>query len=195
MTNKEKYKQAFSVLHTSENFSMEVKRMAMEKKKKKNMAAAAVAVCVLAAGAGGAYAANVGGIQRTIQLWIDGDKTDAVMEVQPDGTYTLTYTDENGKERERGGGGVAYEPNGQERPLTAVELMEELDSPEVEYKEDGSVWVFYRDQKLEITDKFDEDGVCYVKISGGNKTQYMTIKYQNGYASSPDKYISPWMFN
>ena len=69
MTNKEKYKQACSVLHTSENFSMEVKKMAMEKKRKINVAAAAAAVCVLAAGAGGSYAANVGGIQRTIQLW------------------------------------------------------------------------------------------------------------------------------
>ncbi len=195
MTNKEKYKQAFLVLHTSENFSMEVKKMAMEKKRKINVAAAAAAVCVLAAGAGGSYAANVGGIQRTIQLWIEGDKTDAVMEVNPDGTYTLTYPDENGQEIERGGGGIAIDQNGQERPLTEEELLAELYSPDVWYEEDGSVWVSYYDQRLDITDKFDEDGVCYVKLSGGGKTQYMTIKYQNGYAMSPDRYLSPQEFN
>lgn len=189
MTNREKYKQAFSVLHTSENFSMEVIKMTMKKKSRRNMVAAAAAICVLAAGTGGAYAANVGGIQRTVQLWINGNQTDAVMEVNPNGTYTLTYTDENGKEKERGGGGVAYEKNGQERPLTEDELLEGLNSPDVEYKEDGSAWVYYRDQKLDITDKFDEDGICHVKLSDGDKVLYMTIEYQNGYAISPDKYI------
>lgn len=39
--------------------------------------------------------------------------------------------------------------------------------PEVEYEADGRVWVFYRDQKIEITDLF-EDGICHVKLCGEN---------------------------
>lgn len=51
MTNKEKYKQAFSVLHTSDDFSLEVQKMAIERRnKKKGMIAAAIAACVLLAG-------------------------------------------------------------------------------------------------------------------------------------------------
>ena len=34
----------------------------------------------------------------------------------------------------------------------------------VDYKEDGSIWVYYYDQKIDITDQF-KDGVCYVQVS------------------------------
>ena len=37
-----------------------------------------------------AYAADIGGIQRTIQIWFQGEQTDAVLEIQ-DGEYTLGY--------------------------------------------------------------------------------------------------------
>ena len=78
MTNKEKYKQAFSVLHTSDISEGEVKYMAkLRKQQKMKLAAAAIAVCVIVGGTGTAYAANVGGIQRTIQLWMHGDQTSA----------------------------------------------------------------------------------------------------------------------
>ena len=147
MTNKEKYKRAFSVLHTSDDFDLEIKKMSLLKRKHKmNVAVATIAACVLfIGGTGTAYAKNIGDIQRTVQLWIHGDQTDA----------TLEY----------------------------------LNAPEVEYEEDGSVWVYYYDQKIEITDKFDGDGVCYVKVSNGAKTLYMTIKYQNGWSTSPYKYL------
>lgn len=192
MTNKEKYKQAFSVLQSSGEISMEVERMAMmNKKAKMRTAAAAAAVCLVLAGGGGfAYAADVGGIQRTIQLWINGDQTTAEFEYDGEGSYTISYPTEDGEIKEMGGGGIAYEADGTERPLTAEELMEELNSPQVEYKDDGTVWVYYYDQKIEITDQF-EDGVCYVKVSHGEETLYMTIEYQNGYTVSPHKYEEP----
>ena len=48
MTNKEKYKQAFSVLHTSDISEGEVKYMAkLKKQQKMKLAAAAIAVCVI----------------------------------------------------------------------------------------------------------------------------------------------------
>lgn len=197
MTNKEKYKQAFSVLHTSDEFSLEVQKMAIEKRnKKKGMIAAAIAACVLlAGGTGTVYAANVGGIQRTIQLWINGDQTDATLEINPDSSYDLSYKDADGNVVERSGGGIAIEEDGSERPLTEDEIMEELYAPEVSYEEDGSVWLYYYDQKMDITDKFDADNICYIQLINGDETLYLTIKYQNGYASSPNKYINPSEFN
>lgn len=196
MTNKEKYKQAFSGLHPLEPISLEVEQMVkIQKKHKFQVAAAILTAFILVGGTGTVYAANIGGIQRTIQLWIHGDQTDATLDVKEDGSYSLNYSDENGKEVEQGGGGVAFDADGTERPLTEEEIMEQINMPEVEYEEDGSIWVYYENQKIEITDKFDNDKVCYVKIKGKEKTLYLTVKYQNGYCISEDKYPNPASFN
>lgn len=196
MTNKEKYKQAFSGLHPLEPISLEVTQMVkMQKKHKFQVAAAILTAFILVGGTGTVYAANVGGIQRTIQLWIHGDQTDATLAVKEDGSYNLNYSDENGNTVEQGGGGVAFDADGTERPLTEDEIMEQINMPEVEYEEDGSVWVYYENQKIEITDKFDNDKICYVKIKGKEKTLYLTVKYQNGYCISEDKYPNPASFN
>ena len=72
-------------------------------------------------------------------------------------------------------------------------LMEELDSPDVVYKDDGSVWVYYHNQTIEITDKF-ENGFCFVKVVEGKKTFYMTIKYKDGYGIKSDTYPDPKEF-
>lgn len=194
MTKKEKYKQAFSVLQTSGDFSMEVEKMAMRQKhhKVKTIAAAVAACIVLVGGAGTAYAANLGGIQRTIQLWINGDQTNATLEINNDGnssTYTIKIPDENGNSTEITGGGVAMDGDGVERPLTEDEIMEQINQPDVEYEDDGSVWLYYKDRKLDITDRF-EDGICYVKLTDGKDVKYLTIKYNDGYAMSDSKYVS-----
>lgn len=194
MTNKEKYKQAFSVLQTSGDFSMEVEKMAMRQKhhKVKTIAAAVAACIVLVGGAGTAYAANLGGIQRTIQLWINGDQTNATLEINNDGnssTYTIKIPDENGNSTEITGGGVAMDGDGVERPLTEDAIMEQINQPDVEYEDDGSVWLYYKDRKLDITDRF-EDGICYVKLTDGKDVKYLTIKYNDGYAMSDSKYVS-----
>ena len=126
MTNKEKYKQAFSVLHTSNDFLQEVEKMALLKKKQRvNIAVAAIIGLVMIGGTSTAYAANIGGIQRTVQLWIHGDETDATMEIKADGSYEISYQDADGNTVERGGGGIAIEPDGRERLLTEEELMGE----------------------------------------------------------------------
>ena len=172
MTNKEKYKQVFSVLHASDISEGEVKYMAkLKKQQKMKLAAAAIAVCVIVGGTGTAYAANVGGIQRTIQLWMHGDQTSATLDLNTDdGSYSLEYKDTDGNTVTQGGGGVAFDADGNERPLTEDEIMEELNAPDVEYFDDGSVWVYYKNQQIEITDKFDKDNVCYVKIENGDGT-------------------------
>ena len=162
MTNHEKYKKAFSVLQTSESSFREVKNMArLQKRTKMKTAAAVIAGCILLGGTGTAYAANVGGIQRTIQLWIHGDQTNATLNVSDNGTYTMEYYDENG------------------------ELQES----------DGSVWVYYHNQSIDITNKFNDNKVCFVKIADGDKTLYLTVKYQNGFSYSNEKYVEPEEFN
>ena len=197
MTEKERFQRAFAPLHASPDTMTEVMKMTEQKTKRPALRRAATlglaAALVLALGSV-AYASDLGGIQRTVQLWFRGDQTDAVITVDP-GHYTLHYTDKDGVEHEMGGGGVAIEDDGTERALTEEELFEQLNEPEVEEREDGTVMVYYLDQKLDVTDKFDEDGVCYVQLEGGEKTIYMTIKRGNGYATSTTKYILPNEFN
>ena len=93
MTNKEKYKQAFSALHSPNEMNMEVEKMKMINKKARfRVAAAAIMVGLLMVGGGGvAYAADIGGIQRTVQLWIEGDQTDVTFEYNTSGTYQMSY--------------------------------------------------------------------------------------------------------
>lgn len=196
MTDKEKFQKVFDNLHASPNVLTEVLNMKTNEKivpiKKKRFlskAAVAVAAFILVFGSGSvAYALDFGGIQRIVQVWIHGDQTNAIFTVE-NGSYTLDYKDADGKNVHRGGGGIAYE-NGVERPLTDEELLEELSLPDVEYKEDGTVWIYYLDQKMEITDKFEND-ICYVKLEADGKTQYITVKYHDGFTTSPHGYIQP----
>lgn len=196
MTNKEKYKQAFSAIHASNDFSLEVEKMERTNKwrKFKTMIASVAACVLIVGGATAAYAADVGGIQRTVQLWIHGDQTEATIQFDGKGSYSMNYTDGEGNVEYRGGGGVAFAPDGTEIPASEEDLMAELTAPEVEYKADGTVWIYWFDQKLDITDKF-ENGVCYVKLESDKETLYLTVKYQNGYVIDPHKYMSPSLFN
>ena len=195
MTNKQRYQRTFGTLHASGDFLKEVTTMKTTKHfPARRLIGLCAAVILILAMATAAYAADVGGIQRRVQLWIHGDQTDAVLDIRG-GQYTVTYEDPEGNSQEFGGGGVAFEPDGSERPLTEEEILAHLNRPEVEYEDDGTVWVYYRAQRIEITDKFDADGVCYVQLKDGDDILYMTIKYQDGYATSPNRYIAPSEFN
>ena len=193
MTEKEKFQRAFTPLHASPDTLTEVMKMTEQKTKRPALRRAATlglaAALVLALGSV-AYASDLGGIQRTVQLWLNGEMTDATLTVK-----NGHYTDSEGNERERSGGGVAFEPDGTERALTEEELLADINCPEVTYRDDGTVTVYYLDRALDITGKFDADGVCYVQLEGGEKTIYMTIKRGNGYATSTTKYILPSEFN
>lgn len=178
-------------MHSPCEMTLEVEKMAILSKKAKIRTTAAAIITIfllITGGSGVVYAADVGGIQRTIQLWIEGDRTDVTFEYHESGTYDMSYETKDGETEELHGGGVAIEEDGTERPLTEEELLEELSWPDVIYEEDGTVWVYYYDQKMEITDQF-EDGVCYVKVSNGEETLYMTVLYQDGWCTSPHKYV------
>lgn len=190
MTNKEKYKQAFSAIRASDHFYLEVEKMNQQKKQYKiKTLVAVVAACVmLMGGATTAYAMDLGGIQRTIQLWMHGDQTEVTIRFDGDGNYKMQYSNSDGEMTQQGGGGVAIGEDGSERPLSEEELMQELTAPEVRYEDDGSVWVYWFDQKIDITDRFEED-VCYVQLVNNEETLYMTVKYQNGHSISKNKYL------
>ena len=104
MTNKEKYQRAFSVLHASDEFRMEVNPMKQKTRKAMPRLVAICAAVILVIGMSTiAYAADVGGIQRTIQIWLHGEQTDAVLDIQ-NGEYSLTYEGEDGASHEIAGG-------------------------------------------------------------------------------------------
>lgn len=196
MNNREKYKQTFSAIHISDEFSLEVKNMKTKNHKLKlHRLAACIAACVLIMGcATAAYATDFCGIQRTIQLWIHGDQTEVVIQFDGKGNYNMEYSDNEGNMYQQGGGGVSISDDGTEIPLSEEELMEQLMAPDVQYEDDGSVWVYWFDQKIDITNNFKDD-VCYIQLVNDEEVLYMTVKYQNGYATSPDKYLSPSTFN
>ena len=50
----------------------------------------------------------------------------------------------DGKNKEFGGGGIAFNQDGSERSLTQEEIMEELNAPDIEYEKDGSVILYYK---------------------------------------------------
>ena len=192
MTNKEKYKEAFSVLHTSDNFLLFLEIMAKLNKKRKlfkGIIAASIAVVTVGGFGTTAYAANLGGIQRQIQIWVHGDQTSATMEIdEAAGQYSITYTTEAGEETTVSGGGISIDTFGNERPVNEEEMMEHLDMPEVDYADDGTITVYYHSQSIDITDKFDENDICYTHVSDGDKEFYMTIEKNGGYGINTTKY-------
>lgn len=46
-------------------------------------------------------------------------------------------------------------------------------------------------QAMEITDRFNEENVCYIQLQNGEETLYVTIKYNDGYSISPYAFIQP----
>lgn len=199
MFDKKQYQRTFGVLHASGDFLKEDFTMQTTKPfPVRRIVILCAAVILVFSMSIVCYAEDVGGIRRTIQLWIHADQTTAVLDIQ-NGEYTIHYEDADGTPHEQSGGGVAFNPDGSERPLTDEEIMEhvmeEARMPEIDYRKDGSVWVYYMDQEVEITDNFNSDGVCFIQLKNGSDVLYLTVKYQNGHATSPLGFVQPEEFN
>lgn len=200
MTDKDKFQKTFDKLHASPEVLTEVLNMTTNEKvvpiKKKHhlsRIAVAAAALMLTFGSGAtAYAMDLGGIQRTVQVWIHGEQTNAIFTVE-NGAYTLDYVDESGKEVHQGGGGVAFDADGSERALTEEEIWEHIHRPEVDTTDDGKVICYFMDQQMDITDKFDGD-VCFLQLNVEGHIEYMTIKRMSDgirYAMNPHSYVQP----
>jgi hypothetical protein len=193
MSNREQYKKAFSVLQASGDFTLGDEKMAVLKKKAmlRTFAAAACACLVIVGSSRIAYAANVGGIQRTIQLWMYGDQTDVTIDFDGSGNYSMEYTDADGNTRELGGGGFDVDADGTKRALTEDELIWHLfEEVDVSYNDDGRIMLYFQGQVADITDKFEND-ICYIFLNGTDASLYVTVlKAEDGgfpIDSSPDR--------
>lgn len=200
MSNREQYKKAFSVLQTSGDFTLGDEKMAVLKKKAmlRTFATAACACLVIIGSSRIAYAANVGGIQRTVQLWMYGDQTDVTIDFDGSGNYSMEYTDADGNTRELGGGGFDVDADGTKRALTEDELIWHLfEEVDVSYNDDGRIMLYFQGQVADITDKFEND-ICYIflngtDLNGTDVSLYVTVlKVEDGgftIDSSPDRYL------
>ncbi len=200
MNNREKYQRAFSSIHPATDYLEKIIKTEDSKMKKQRrasfpraLAACAAIIVILAAMSAGAYAADIGGIQRKLQIWAHGELTDAELNITTDGQYSYTYIGEDGETKKVEGGGVAYGLFGKERPLTEEEIIEQINSPELSFDEEGNkVMIYCRDRKVDITDKF-EDGVCYVKLTVDGKPLYITVTKDGdgGYSMSTAQHSYP----
>lgn len=180
MTNKERYKQAFSALHPSGRFSLEVEEMArIQKKHKTNMTIAAAIACAVIIGIPGTvYAADIGGIQEKLSIWLYGEKTQVDVTENDGGGYTFTY-EHNGETEQVGGGGVIIGVDGTETRMDAGEVAEGMSrSASVEEDQEGRIWVYYYDQKSDITDLFDQNR-CLISLSHDDEPVYLEITREN----------------
>lgn len=180
MSNKENYKKAFSVLKSSSDFTLEEKRMEKMKREKihKNLLIAAATLLVVVAGSGTAYAKDLGGIKKTVQMWVHGNKTDVSYEFDEEkNNYVKTYVNENGEEVQED----VSVWNGDNTPLEEDELIEyESDNVSYEKTDDGRFMIYYQNKAVDITDKFT-DGTCYIHVVGEKGEKYIKIKLtENG---------------
>lgn len=176
MTNKERYKAAFRVLQPEAQHFTEVDDMKEQTNQRHGRRALVlcVAAVLLLGAAVGAYAADVGGIQGTLKTWFHGKEATVTVSGRDDGGYDFAVTDENGETMASfGGGGVAYE-NGEERPLTPEEVLEG-NVLEVAPNEEGRMMLYFRDRSYDITDLFNDNGVCKVRLKDETKKLFNTI--------------------
>ncbi len=180
MTDRDRYKQAFSALHSSGQFALEVEEMEqIRRKHRKNMAVAAAVACAVAIGAGGTvYAADIGGIQQKLSMWFYGTQREVDVTENGEngyGGYTFRYT-QDGETKEISGGGVSIDEDGNETWLSLDEVAAGLNnSAGIDVDEDGKVWIYYYDQKIDITDSFDENGACSLTLAHENQTAHLEI--------------------
>lgn len=193
MSNKENYKKAFSVLKSSSDFSLEEKRMNRIKREiaHKNLLIAAAIMLVILAGSGTAYAADLGGIKKTVKMWVHGYETDVSYEFNEDeGTYLKKYVDENGEEVQEDASGW----HGDNSPLTVEELIElEHDTVSVEETDDGKCMLYFQNRAVDITDKFT-DGKCYIHVVGEDGERYVEVELDEngnfrGYTDGPKPFV------
>lgn len=191
MTNKEKYKRSFDALQPSKAFNVRLEESPM-RRKNTALRRALIVVCALlvfSIAGTSAYAANVGNVQRIIQVWLHGDLTEATMIVdEANGSYRLT--DKDGKEI-GGGGGVVENEDGTLRPANKEELEEHLANEVYTDTIDGKMYLLFKNQKMDLTGKFKDSDYYYVTIQDGDDKIFATITKDGGVASSKTRYLLP----
>lgn len=194
-----RYRKAFSSVRTSEGFEVDLAAASRQASRRRfsmsNLSArarrAVVAGCAalaVVAGGSAAYAADLGGIQHTVQIWLHGEQA-AVTMVADESAGTYELYDENG-EVVGGGGGIVYDIGG-ERPATADEMAEQVSQQLATETVDGRMYLYNGDQKLDITDSFDENDLCHVTLQEGDHALYVVVEQDGSATASTEGYIEP----
>ena len=150
---RETYQRVFSKIQIPE--PVDVETIMKENRRETGMnfwqkhAAALGAALVIAGSTGVAYAADLGGIRTTVNVWLHGEHTQ--LDAVPNGTGGYEFYETGRDESIGGGGGVWIDENGVEHAASAQEVAENLASP-VEVREDGTVWLSVNEQTWDITD-------------------------------------------
>lgn len=150
---RETYQRVFSKIQIPE--PVDVETIMKENRRETGMnfwqkhAAALGAALVIAGSTGVAYAADLGGIRTTVNVWLHGEQKE--LEAVPDGSGGYEFYETGSDEPIGGGGGIWYDENGVEHEASAQDVAENLASP-VEVREDGTVWLSVNDRTWDITD-------------------------------------------
>lgn len=193
MTEQERYKKAMSMVRPSGQMDVldYVEERTMKHKRTVRMLATACAslafvlVCSISA-----YAANIGGIRHTVNIWLHGDMTEVTIEEVGEGQFLITYPDGS----VRGTGGVSIGFGGKEQWETVEEVEDRLlNDPEVEQDEEGRIWLYLRDHKIDITEQIEKQGYAQEKIKDGLLADYITVIWDGdgGYSLGTDYYKFP----
>ena len=165
MSNKENYKKAFSVLKSSCDFTLEEKRMNRIKRENthRNLLVAAAVMLVVMAGSGTAYAADLGGIRETVQMWIHGEQTDVTINDE-----SIEYVDKDGNVQVETG--IESNPQTGERPLTGEEIAEEkVNEVDVDKTDDGKVIMYFHDKQFDVTDNIANKKDTFHVVADGSE--------------------------
>ncbi len=167
MNNKEKYKQAFSVLRLSKTIEVEgVKRTPIGLSRA--VAAAAAAVICFVASNSICYAATGNTWVEKMVVYFNGEAVETDVEVTDLGEGNYSYSmevpcDEAPSE-------IVIVSDGSERNVTSFAIMKE-ESPYLS-EEAGDVWLYYQEGKVNITEDF-ADGTAEGTMSmNGNEYHY-----------------------
>lgn len=188
MTNKDRYKQACSALHPSKTIKLEEIMKHTTHKVMRPIAAVVATVVLLCGCVTMAYAADVGGIRTTIQSWFRGEAADMDVVEKAPGEYEFQIH-QNGQTHTMGGGGVAIDMFGNEQPLSPEDVAQTL-SEEISQKEDGSIWLYYKNYAIDITEYMTPNGCKLLLNDNGEKLYYNVTAVENrscGYSRCPNK--------
>ena len=172
MSNKENYKKAFSVLKSSCDFTLEEKRMNIIKRENahRNLLTAAAVMLVVLAGSGTAYAADLGGIRETVQMWIHGEQTDVTINDE-----SIEYVDKDGNVQVETG--IESNPQTGERPLTGEEIAEEkVNEVDVDKTDDGKVIMYFHDKQFDVTDNIANKKDTFHVVADGSEV-YVKLEF------------------
>lgn len=159
---REAYQRVFSRIQIPE--PVDVETIMKENRRETGMnfwqkhAAALGAALVIAGSTGVAYAADLGGIRTTVNVWLHGEQKE--LEAVPDGSGGYEFYENGSDEPIGGGGGIWYDENGVEHEASAQDVADNM-KPPVEILDDGRVRLELKEKVWDITGEVQRGKEAY----------------------------------